>query len=80
MKRLASVQQPNDKRALLQEPTRLSQRTLIGEENNMANAARDTRSNPTPKYIIGEKVLCYEPDPSKARVMYEAKVCRDWMQ
>ena len=40
----------------------------------MAAGARDTRSNPNPKYSLGEKVLCYEPDPTKARVMYEAKV------
>jgi len=26
------------------------------------------------KYEPGERVLCYEPDPSKARVLYEAKV------
>ena len=35
---------------------------------------RETRSNPLPKYVIGEKVLCYEPDPNKARVLYESKV------
>ncbi|XP_073252527.1 MSL complex subunit 3-like isoform X2 [Porites lutea] len=35
---------------------------------------RETRSNPLPKYVVGEKVLCYEPDPNKARVLYESKV------
>lgn len=35
---------------------------------------RETRSNPVPKHIVGEKVLCYEPDPNKARVLYESKV------
>lgn len=37
-------------------------------------AGRETRSNPVPKYAVGEKVLCYEPDPNKARVLYESKV------
>ncbi|XP_015776129.1 PREDICTED: male-specific lethal 3 homolog [Acropora digitifera] len=37
-------------------------------------AGRETRSNPVPKYVVGEKVLCYEPDPNKARVLYESKV------
>ena len=35
---------------------------------------RETRSHPVPKYVVGEKVLCYEPDPHKARVLYESKV------
>jgi len=35
---------------------------------------RETRSNPVPKFVVGEKVLCYEPDPNKARVLYESKV------
>lgn len=35
---------------------------------------RETRSNPVPKFAVGEKVLCYEPDPNKARVLYESKV------
>lgn len=35
---------------------------------------RETRSNPVPKFATGEKVLCYEPDPNKARVLYESKV------
>lgn len=26
------------------------------------------------KFIIGEKVLCYEPDPTKAKVLYDSKV------
>ena len=26
------------------------------------------------EYEIGEIVLCFEPDPTKARVLYEAKV------
>ncbi|KAL9971485.1 hypothetical protein ACROYT_G017653 [Oculina patagonica] len=35
---------------------------------------RETRSNPVPKFAVGEKVLCYEPDPNKAQVLYESKV------
>ena len=35
---------------------------------------RETRSNPVPKFAVGENVLCYEPDPNKARVLYESKV------
>ena len=27
-----------------------------------------------PKFSIGERVLCFEPDQSKARVLYDAKV------
>lgn len=41
--------------------------------SNMATG-RETRSNPVPKFVVGEKVLCYEPDPNKARVLYESKV------
>ena len=26
------------------------------------------------KFAIGERVLCFEPDQSKARVLYDAKV------
>lgn len=26
------------------------------------------------KFSAGEKVLCYEPDPTKAKVLYESKV------
>ena len=26
------------------------------------------------KFVINELVLCYEPDPAKARVLYDAKV------
>jgi len=26
------------------------------------------------KFHKGEKVLCFEPDPSKAKVLYDAKV------
>jgi male-specific lethal 3 len=25
-------------------------------------------------YSVGEPVLCFEPDPTKARVLYDAKV------
>ena len=28
------------------------------------------------KFEAGELVLCFEPDPTKARVLYDAKVCR----
>ena len=27
-----------------------------------------------PKYDIGERVLCYEPDPKKMKMLYDAKV------
>lgn len=27
------------------------------------------------KFIIGERVLCYEPDLKKAKVLYDSKVC-----
>ena len=27
-----------------------------------------------PKFAVGERVLCFEPDQSKARVLYDAKV------
>ncbi|XP_001630729.3 chromatin modification-related protein EAF3 [Nematostella vectensis] len=37
-------------------------------------AGHATRSLPTPKHEQGDTVLCYEPDPTKARVLYEAKV------
>jgi male-specific lethal 3 len=26
------------------------------------------------KFSEGEKVLCYEPDPTKAKVLYDSKV------
>jgi len=26
------------------------------------------------KFVIGERVLCFEPDQTKARVLYDAKV------
>lgn len=26
------------------------------------------------KFAMGEKVLCYEPDPTKAKVLYDSKV------
>lgn len=29
---------------------------------------------PKHKFSIGEKVLCYEPDPTKAKVLYDSKV------
>uniref|UniRef100_A0A0E9QBS1 MSL3 chromodomain-like domain-containing protein n=1 Tax=Anguilla anguilla TaxID=7936 RepID=A0A0E9QBS1_ANGAN len=28
------------------------------------------------KFHKGEKVLCFEPDPTKAKVLYDAKVSR----
>ncbi|XP_031571610.1 mortality factor 4-like protein 1 [Actinia tenebrosa] len=36
--------------------------------------ASSVRSNPAPKFVQGETVLCYEPDLTKSRVLYEAKV------
>ncbi|KXJ12205.1 Male-specific lethal 3-like [Exaiptasia diaphana] len=36
--------------------------------------ASAVRSIPTPKFSQGETVLCYEPDLTKSRVLYEAKV------
>jgi hypothetical protein len=27
------------------------------------------------KFSVGETVLCYEPDETKAKVLYESKVC-----
>ena len=47
--------------------------TYIITAEKMATG-RETRSNPVPKFAVGEKVLCYEPDPNKARVLYESKV------
>ncbi|KAL1461429.1 hypothetical protein WDU94_013329 [Cyamophila willieti] len=32
--------------------------------------------NLKPKFSIGEKVLCYEPDPLKAKVLYNSKVLK----
>lgn len=29
---------------------------------------------PRSKFIVGELVLCYEPDPTKAKVLYDSKV------
>ena len=29
---------------------------------------------PKPKFDIGERVLCYEPDPKKIKMLYDAKV------
>lgn len=29
---------------------------------------------PRYKFIEGERVLCYEPDPTKAKVLYDSKV------
>lgn len=29
---------------------------------------------PKYKFSIGERVLCYEPDPTKAKVLYDSKV------
>lgn len=28
------------------------------------------------KFFDGERVLCYEPDPTKAKVLYDSKVCK----
>ena len=28
------------------------------------------------EFQVGEKVLCYEPDPTKAKVIYEAKILK----
>lgn len=36
--------------------------------------AASVRSNPIPKFVQAETVLCYEPDLTKSRVLYEAKV------
>ena len=47
--------------------------TYIKTAQKMATG-RETRSNPVPRFTVGEKVLCYEPDPNKARVLYESKV------
>ena len=33
-----------------------------------------TRNNAKFKFSEGERVLCFEPDPTKARVLYDAKV------
>lgn len=33
-----------------------------------------TRGAPKYKFLDGEKVLCYEPDPTKAKVLYDSKV------
>ena len=27
-----------------------------------------------PKFVAGEKVLCYEPDPNKVKILYDAKI------
>lgn len=32
------------------------------------------------KFSTGEKVLCYEPDPTKAKVLYESKVCKYFIE
>ena len=29
---------------------------------------------PKPKFDIGERVLCYEPDPKKIKMLYDAKI------
>lgn len=29
---------------------------------------------PKYKFAVGERVLCYEPDPTKAKVLYDSKV------
>jgi|FrelakmetLWP11LW_1041352.scaffolds.fasta_scaffold104631_1 hypothetical protein len=29
-----------------------------------------------PKYFESEKVLCYEPDPTKVQVIYDAKILK----
>lgn len=29
---------------------------------------------PKYKFTVGERVLCYEPDPTKAKVLYDSKV------
>lgn len=26
------------------------------------------------KFVVNEKVLCYEPDPTKKKVLYDSKV------
>ncbi|XP_002734953.1 MSL complex subunit 3-like [Saccoglossus kowalevskii] len=32
-----------------------------------------------PQFVVGEKVLCFEPDPTKAKVLYDSKVLEvDW--
>ena len=30
--------------------------------------------SPKTKFLEGERVLCYEPDPTKAKVLYDSKV------
>lgn len=41
---------------------------FVGKVNNMVS----TRG-PKYKFCDGEKVLCYEPDPTKAKVLYDSK-------
>lgn len=37
---------------------------------------------PKYKFSVGERVLCYEPDPTKAKVLYDSKVniCKIFMK
>lgn len=32
------------------------------------------------KFCDGEKVLCYEPDPTKAKVLYDSKVGKSLLE
>ena len=38
----------------------------------VAEASRPLRSKG--KFEAGERILCYEPDPEKVKVVYEAKI------
>ena len=41
-------------------------------EKNMSSTDRPLRSKG--KFEKGEKVLCFEPDPKKTKVLYEARI------
>lgn len=47
-----------------------------GERGEKAGPGDGMVSTRGPKYKFseGEKVLCYEPDPTKAKVLYDSKV------
>ena len=48
---------------------------ILKSWRNKMNRVVSTRShNAKFKFSEGERVLCFEPDPTKARVLYDAKV------
>lgn len=53
--------------------------TIFFIRPNVYNNMVSTRG-PKFKFCDGEKVLCYEPDPTKAKVLYDSKVGKSLLE